>query len=162
MKTRSGQCWRIAAVLSLVMAAGTISASGPISVYAIVDKVIFEPNETAPQRIQIWGAFSVAAQQYSTNYSAAQKGYLYYKVDRSNPGFEQSTRATWADLKKAAGTGEAIGFGGGYTTGAVGRVRKATEKPDSPDAFPVGNPVTRLGSSQQDMVAKLKAALKAT
>ena len=156
MKTLSARCCRVAALLSLVAAAGTISASGPVAVYAIVDKVIFEPNETSPQRIQIWGAFSVAAQPYSTNYSPAQKGYLYYKLDRSS---EQSTRATWADLKKVAGTGEAVGFGGGFSaSGAGARVRKSTEKPDSPDAYPIGNPVVRLASSQQDVVARLRAA----
>jgi hypothetical protein len=159
MKTLSARCCRVAALLSLVVAAGTISASGPVAVYAIVDKVIFEPNETAPQRIQIWGAFSVAAQPYSTNYSSAQKGYLYYRLDRNS---EQATRATWADLKKVAGTGEPVGFGGGSSaSGAGARVRKSAEKPDSPDAFPIGNPVVRLASSQPDVVANLRKALEA-
>ena len=159
MKTLSARCCRVAALLSLVVAAGTISASGPVAVYAIVDKVIFEPNETAPQRIQIWGAFSVAAQPYSTNYSSAQKGYLYYKLDRNS---EQATRATWTDLKKVAGTGEAVGFGGGFSTREAGaRVRKSAEKPDSPDVFPIGNPVIRLASSQPDVVTNLRKALEA-
>ena len=160
MKTLSARCCRVAALLSLVAAPGTISASGPVAVYAIVDKVIFEPNETAPQRIQIWGAFSVAAaRQYSTDYSSAQKGYLYYKLEGRT---EQATRAMWTDLKKLAGTGEAVGFGGGYVdSGAGTRVRKSTEKPDSPDAFPLGNPVIRLESSQPDVVARLRAAPEA-
>jgi hypothetical protein len=29
-------------------------------VYAIVEKVVLEPNENSPERIQIWGVFSVA------------------------------------------------------------------------------------------------------
>ena len=32
-------------------------ASGPIAAYAIVENVILEPNETAPERIQVWGVF---------------------------------------------------------------------------------------------------------
>jgi hypothetical protein len=160
MKTLSARCCRVAALLALVVAAGTISASGPVAVYAIVDKVIFEPNETAPQRIQIWGAFSVAAQPNSTNYSSAQKGYLYYQLGPSS--VQAATRATWTDLKKVAGTGKAVGFGGGFSAGGPGaRVRKSKEKPDSPDVFPTGNPVVRLASSQPDVVANLRKALEA-
>jgi hypothetical protein len=131
-----------------------------MSVFALVDNVVFEPNEKNPDRVQVWGTFSVAAAQYSANYSAAQKGYLYYKINDNSVA--QATRAVWADLKKIAGTGEAVGFGGGYAVSSGGgRVRPASEKPKDPDAFPVGNAVTRLGASQADVVAKLKAAQQA-
>ena len=32
-----------------------------IGVYARIDKVSLEPNATAPERIQIWGAFALAS-----------------------------------------------------------------------------------------------------
>ena len=148
-------------VVAIAVSVVTLWASGPMAVYAIVDKVVFEPNETAPQRIQIWGAFSLETEPYGANYSAAQKGYLYYKIDQSNAGIERATRSTWEDLKKIAGTGQAVGFGGGYAAeGGSGKVRKATDKPASPDVFPIGNPVVSLGSSQGEVVAKLKAALQ--
>ena len=159
MKPISVRGWSILALLILTMV-GTTTASGPIAVFALVDNVIFEPNEKTPDRVQVWGTFSVAAAQYSANYSAAQKGYLYYKIDDGRVA--QATRAAWADLKKTAGTGEAIGFGGGYSVNVGGgRVRPASEKPKDPDAFPIGNAVTRLGASQGDVVAKLKAAQQA-
>jgi hypothetical protein len=40
-------------------------ASGPIGVYALIDKVVFEPNDTAPDRVQIWGVFVLADRQQS-------------------------------------------------------------------------------------------------
>src|SRR5437879_796628 len=43
----------------LLFAAADLVASGPVGIYAIIEKVIFEPSEQAPERIQIWGAFAV-------------------------------------------------------------------------------------------------------
>jgi len=34
-------------------------ASDPVGVYCLVDKVVLEPNETSPERIQISGTFSL-------------------------------------------------------------------------------------------------------
>src|SRR6185295_4943346 len=105
------------------------------------------------------------------SYSGAQRGYLYYKIEPATTGLESATvRAArtsatlnaWADLKNIAGTGEAVGFGGSLVGASEsGRVRKATEKPDSPDGFPFGNPVVKLGASQPAVVSDLKAALQA-
>lgn len=161
MKTFSIRRWGV--WIALVLATlGSTFASGPIAVYALVDKVIFEPNDTAPERIQIWGAFSVATGPYSRNYSAAQTGYLYYKLDK-NQNVARATRTTWADLKKIAGTGDAVGFGGGYgARESSGRVRLASEKPKNPDEFPIGNPVIALGkTSQAAVIAGLKNAVPA-
>ena len=44
----------------LALCGAPIVASGPVGVYAVVDKVVFEPNETGQNRIQIWGVFSVS------------------------------------------------------------------------------------------------------
>ena len=109
------------------------------------------PNENSPERIQAWGVFSVANSY--TQYDKPVRGYLYYKLERAN---DTGTRAAWADLKKVAGTGEAVGFGGNFVTNP-GKVRKASEKPKSPDVYPVGNPVVLLGTSQAGIVAQLKA-----
>jgi hypothetical protein len=148
-----------------------LRASGPVAVYAIVEKVVFEPSEARPERIQIWGAFAIQTQRSTATYSGVQRGFLYYKIEESVTGLENATvraaraRATlnaWADLKRVAATGEAVGFGGSLV-GALdaGRVRKATDKPDSPDGFPIGNPVVKLGASQPGLVVDLKAALQA-
>ena len=153
MKTLPGRCsvW----ILLVLAMMGTTFASGPIVVYALVDRVVFEPNESAPTQIQIWGTFALAASRFSSTYSDPQKGYLYYKIDSTNP---QATRTVWADLKKVAGTAEVVGFGGSYFSNEdAGRVRKASEKLKDPDPFPFGNPVTYLGAAQSVIVSRLKA-----
>ena len=50
---------KTALAVLVLFAAGDLIASGPVGIYAMVDKVVFEPNDTAPERIQIWGAFAL-------------------------------------------------------------------------------------------------------
>lgn len=155
--SRRGIVWLVLVFATL----GTVRASGPIAVYALLDRVVLEPNDNAPTRVQLWGTFSVAKERYSNTYRAPEKGYLYYKLELES-SMEQPTRSVWADLKKVAGTGEVVGFGGGYASREdLGRVRLASEKVKDPDVFPIGNPVTRLGNAQADIVAKIKAASQA-
>ena len=77
-----------AAVLAITLGLGVASASGPIGVYALVDKVAFEPNSDKPERIRISGVFIVAEKRAdnSTVYSAPQRGYLYFELPQGNRG----------------------------------------------------------------------------
>lgn len=93
-------------------------ASGRIGFYGIVEKVVFEPSEAAPERIQLWGAFAYADDGPSPTgaASAARRGYLYFRIKSNIPEFTSQrqievTKKEWADLKAIAGTGQAIGFG---------------------------------------------------
>ena len=146
--------------IAVLVAADTseLRASGPIAAYAIVESVVMEPNDTMPDRIQVWGVFRLESSPQSSSYGSPQRGYLYYKVPSS--GDAKATRAVWADLKKVAGTGMTIGFGSGSTAVATGagRVRKVTETPANPDAFPIGNPVI-LMNDFAPIVNQLKGAL---
>ena len=57
--------------LLCVSFAGTsllLLASGPAGCYAIVDRIVIEPNESAPKRIQVWGMFSLADGRYLTQH----------------------------------------------------------------------------------------------
>ena len=36
----------------------SLSASGPVGIYGIIDKVVFEPNEQNAERLQVWGVFA--------------------------------------------------------------------------------------------------------
>src|SRR6059036_1850645 len=63
---------------------GPALASDPVGVYAVVDKVVLEPSEANPERIQVWGAFAIA-EGYGYTYKKAERGYLYYKLIRTNP-----------------------------------------------------------------------------
>ena len=82
MKTRT-----IAIVLALaaVWTAGAarLDASDPIGLYAVIDKVVVEPAQGQPQRIQIWGSFALADTTNKDDYGTAQRGYLYYSCPAS-------------------------------------------------------------------------------
>jgi hypothetical protein len=122
----------------IIAASAGISASGRIGYYGIVERVVFEPSETAPERIQVWGAFAYvdggASQGGST--SAVKRGYLYFKLRSDFPGFTSQSevdlkKREWADLKAIAGTGQAIGFGAWGYIGSFGVLQ-----PDSVAARP--------------------------
>src|SRR5947199_9906383 len=55
-------------------------ASDPVGIYAVVEKVVFEPSESAPERIQIWGAFALTDGRSGDGYLRAQRGYLYFTL----------------------------------------------------------------------------------
>ena len=105
-------------VALLVLVAGSLSASGPLGIYGIIEKVVLEPNDTTPERIQVWGAFAYVdgADNESTTISAARKGYMYFRLPDVIEGVTPATRVQtirneWADLKAVAGSGQAVGFG---------------------------------------------------
>ena len=45
--------------LILILVASALLASGTVGIYGMVSKVVFEPNDQNPERIQIWGAFTL-------------------------------------------------------------------------------------------------------
>ncbi|HSB11478.1 MAG TPA: hypothetical protein VLM38_18460 [Blastocatellia bacterium] len=130
MHHKSIVCSAVAACFALsLITVETPAFSDWIAVYARIDKVVLEPNDTAPERIQIWGAFALANKLNNNDYQPAQRGYLYYSI---KPGKETACRAEWSDLKKIAGTESIVGFG---SRSSAGRLRKADEKPADPDVY---------------------------
>ncbi|MBW8895458.1 MAG: hypothetical protein JF613_04655 [Acidobacteria bacterium] len=67
---------RIAAGLVVLGACLALSvalrASDMVGIYGIVEKVVLEPSDAAPQRVQVWGAFALAEGRGST-YQAGRK-----------------------------------------------------------------------------------------
>jgi hypothetical protein len=118
--------------LALVLFAGTVQASDWVAVYALVDKVVTEPNADKPEQIQIWGVFSVADPKKGNSYQAPQRGYLYFKLPSTK---EDVARNEWADFKSVAGKREVVGFGNRHLVKL--RVHKADEKPKDPDIYQV-------------------------
>jgi hypothetical protein len=110
---------RTAAVLAaVVLAAGsvTLPASGGLGIYAVIERVAFEPNEKAPERLRLWGAFAyVEASSQGTMVSEAKRGYMYFRLASAADGVNQTAidvmRREWADLKGVAASGQAVGFG---------------------------------------------------
>lgn len=143
----------VSALTTLALAASTAHASDPIGIYALVDRVVLEPDADAPARIQVWGAFVQAVPRDPDAYGPPERGYLYFEL---RPGKEDICRREWADLKRVAGTRQVIGFGSRRE--AKERVRKATERPESPDAHPVSFGMTRLRTNTD--YAPVKALLE--
>jgi hypothetical protein len=128
----------------LILQAAMLLASDPVGIYCIVDKVIFEPSESSPQRIQVWGTFALWKGEPFTGsmeYSAPQCGYMYYAV--AGAAITKVEHAEWMDLKAIAGTGQGVAFGQRYKP--TGRVRSQSEKPDKPDPYPLGVGLTKVG-----------------
>jgi hypothetical protein len=135
-----------AAVLGVTFGLGVVAASGPIGVYALVDKVAFEPNADKPERIRISGVFSVAEQtpDNATVYSAPQRAYLYFVLPSLPSGDQELALREWADLKSVAGTHQVVGLGASWATKV--RVRNPDEEAKSPDGYPLGNGLVKINS----------------
>jgi hypothetical protein len=132
----------IASALAMAACIGIAIASGPIAVYALVDKVALEPNAQNPQRVRISGVF-ITAQERSDVYSAPQRGYLYFALPERD---RELALREWADLKSLEGSRQVVGLGSGWA--AKLRVRKADEEAKSPDEYPLGNGLVKVNADQ--------------
>ena len=129
-----------------------VTASGPLGIYGIVEKVVFEPDEKAPERIQVWGAFAYVdgGVDRALAVSPPWRGYLYFTLPvilPASPSQVETIRKEWADLRAVAGTGQAIGFGSwGYIGGFGGLQEDAntTSPPYALEAAPRGGARTDL------------------
>ena len=178
----------VLAMAGLLVGAAHLAASGPLGIYGIVEKVVFEPNEAAPERMQVWGAFAYVEgpSAQGLTVTAAKRGYLYFRMD---PSQADTIKKEWADLKAVAGTGQAIAFGQWFYIGGFGalqpdvrsnmppyilehnpqnqptdlRVRPASEAPAAPALYQTNAGIVKLSAtgSHADIVTKLKDALKA-
>ena len=111
--------------------------------YAVIEKVVLEPNEREPSRIQIFGVFAMASTgDKKAGYLPPQRGYLYFSLAVDDPRMTTTLpqlRREFADLKAVAGTRKAVSLGGRADYARL-RVRKLDEKPANPDAY-----VTNMG-----------------
>jgi hypothetical protein len=124
-------------------------SSGALGLYGIVEKVVFEPNETAPTRLQVWGAFAFVEMTGGPGLivSPAARGYLYFRLDGGRDlSRTEVIRREWADLKAVAGTGQAVGFGSWGYIGDFARLRPdiAPGQPSSVYEESPGRPYTDL------------------
>ncbi len=142
---------------AITFAVLTVNASVPLGIYGLVDKVVLEPGDAEPLRVQIWGTFAVWNKQSGAGWRAPEPGYLYYGCSKEQIGV---CRNEWADLKSVAGTGQIIGFGSRSL--AAGRVRPAGERTSAPQNYPIQFGVVRMGSSPRgDVFDQLRALARA-
>jgi hypothetical protein len=122
------------ALVVLGLCATAAHASDPMALYARVDRVVIEaPSKGRPtsSAIQIWGVFALAKPGDRNDYLAPVRGYLYFRLTDNGT----AALAEWADLQKAAGTGQIVSLGSRYELRA--RVRQADERPEKPDPYVV-------------------------
>lgn len=123
----------LAAVGAILLGGAAARASGPLAVIAYIDKVVPDSGE-APTKVQVWGTFAVA-QGEGGNYAPPVYGVLHYAIEA---GKEKDCRREWAELGKAAGTGNAIGWGDSTSGKNFGKVRRAGAPAGEPDTYPLG------------------------
>jgi len=132
--------FRIILVVPILLITGaTLLASGPIGIFGIVEKVVFEPNEASAQRVQVWGAFAYADDGVSkpVGFSAPKRGYIYFSLPDGVVTKPEVARREWSDLKSVAGTGQAVAFGnyiyiGGFPGLAVDKVNTSPPRSTPP------------------------------
>jgi hypothetical protein len=147
----------VALTSALVVCLQSTFASGPLGIYGIVDKVVFEPNEQSPERIQVWGAFSFFEDaREGLKVSPAKRGYLYFSLPTTSAN-SSMTKKEWSDLKAIAGTGQTVGFGGFQTER---RVRPPSESPQMPVPYTLNTGFVKLDAhgSHAELVTQLKNA----
>jgi hypothetical protein len=152
------------AVAALCLAATPSAVKDSIGVYALIDRVVLEPDARNPERIQMWGVFAIANPITVENgelmklefgvFHPARRGYVYY---HPNPLDPEGSRSEWAKLAAVAGSGNPVAYGGMFPVPGPGepnanysdpswlrrvltyngRVRRAGEPVANPDAFPL-------------------------
>ena len=137
---RSRQGCPLSTATAAVLAAATIvvHASDPIGVYARIDKVVMEPDDRTPQRIQVWGAFSIADTRNPSDYLPVRHGYLYFML----PGDMSAALREWADLKAVAGTPQIVAFGSRWHS--TPSLRRGDEAPRPPDPYAINVGVMKI------------------
>jgi len=158
MRHRLPRALTLVAILTLALV--PLRASDPVGCYAIVERVVLQPDSSEPATIQIFGAFALStAPGTGNNYNAVQTGYLYFTCAK---GKDSACVAEWNDLKKLSGTGAIVGFGNRYGKTTM-RVRPATEKVASPDEYPLNIGLQKMGDyagiTYPDVTKALKAAV---
>jgi len=186
----TGKLARLVGVAAgVLLGVNGLSASGPIGIFGLIEKVVFEPSEAAAERVQVWGAFAyVEGGTSGVATSAARRGYLYFRLDPgATPAQRDTVRTEWADLKTVAGSSQVVGFGNwGYIGGFGGldpsvrnntppyilemypgrgemtdlRVRPASEAPASPAVYQTNAGVVKI-SDQGNHAAVAKALREA-
>ncbi len=123
-------------LLVLCVTTAEVRAGGPPPVCMAVDKLVFEPNEDAPTRIQIWGSFALLNDRREA-YGNPVRGYMYYTAP---PGKDEECRKEWAKLKKLVAEQHLVSFGMCGEPKVDVHHRKPTDKLETPVAFPLAQP----------------------
>jgi hypothetical protein len=106
------QCAGILFSLSLLAAATALGSGGQIEIYGIVSKVVLEPNDAHPERVQIWGTFTLVDNSSAGRGATLtpQRGYLYFNLPTESNARNAAMKEV-SDFQVIAGKGQAVAFG---------------------------------------------------
>jgi hypothetical protein len=139
-------------------AAPSARASDPTGIYAFVDRVVLEPSDAAPERIQVWGGFALAKRDNRDDYHDAERGYMYFKL---RPGDEAVCKKEWADLKSVTGTRQIVAFGSRFDEPAP-KVRNADAHADNPDPYPKSVGINKVRMRDYPPLKQLEKLMEKT
>jgi hypothetical protein len=163
-------------VLAIVVSASNLMADGPVGVYAIVQKVVFEPSEAAPKTLQIWGVFVWVDGGLKSPgpINLPQRGYIYFKLPEG-AAEASAAKKQWMDIKAVAGSNQIIAFGDWKYSGPFEdlyipvtggqedvRVRKQAEAPSKPIAYPIKTGLIKIADdpAHESLRSLMKAFLQ--
>jgi hypothetical protein len=162
--------------LAIVVSASILMADGPVGVYAMVQKVVFEPSEAAPKTLQIWGVFAWVDGGLKSPgpINLPQRGYIYFKLP-DTAAEASAAKKQWMDIKAIAGSSQIIAFGDWKYAGPFEdlyipvtggqedvRVRKQAEVPAKPIAYPIKTGLVKIANdaSHESLSSLMKAFLQ--
>ncbi len=163
-------------ILMMVVSASILMADGPVGVYAMVQKVVFEPSESAPKTMQIWGVFAWVDGGLKTPgpINLPQRGYMYFKLPASTAEAAAAAKQ-WMDIKAIAGSNQIVAFGDWAYAGPFEdlyipvtggqedvRVRKPTEVPAKPISYPIKTGLIKIANdtAHEPLSTLMKAFLQ--
>jgi hypothetical protein len=138
-----------ALLVAASLAVATARAGGPPPYYILVEKVVLEPDDQNPERVQIWGYFThaPASNPRLDKFSDPEYGWWYVS------GGGDECREQWLRLRKDAGTGKvlALGMCGEAKLALALPIRKPDARPDRPDGT---YPLEEIALYEGDLYAK--------
>ena len=162
--------------LAVLAPAPTLLAEGPVAVYAMVQKVVFEPGETAPTAIQVWGVFVWVDGGLKSPgpINVPQRGYMYFKLPPGSAN-AAAARKQWAEIRTTAGTDQVLAFGDWNYAGPFEdlhvsvpggsedvRVRRQNEMPAKAITYPLRTALFKVAndSAHESLRTLMKAFLQ--
>lgn len=111
-------------------------ASGPSAVYALVDRVEYEPNQAQATKVRVYGFFSLADPNDQVTYLKPVSGYMYLDCDSEQTTLDRC-RVEWGDIAKlAANAQKCASFGDRFQNPSkTYRIRPLSEAPSQPDRY---------------------------
>jgi hypothetical protein len=164
------------AVLAIVVFTSILMADGSVGVYAMVQKVVFEPSEAAPKTLQIWGVFVWVDGGLKSPgpINLPQRGYIYFKLP-DGAAEAVAAKKQWTEIKAIAGSNQIIAFGDWRYSGPFEdlyipvtggledvRVRKQAEAPAKPIAYPIKTGLLKIADdpAHESLRSLMKAFLQ--